>query len=150
MSDRTDDAFRDIVSMYDNKVPAVVPPCPSWCVNPYCARGLDYFDYTYDGLAMRVHLAYDGEMDVEVSVVEQHHADGSYSLEAPEIMYTDCCTPKGSLFVTPKEARILSAELLKATDVVERITTPDMRRPASVLNNSGQAADLSGYEPRNA
>ena len=120
-------AFHSIVSMYDCTPPATVPPCPAWCLARYCDSAR--FDYDDDGLAHRFHEAYLGEF-AYVSALEQHHADGSYTLGAPEVSYEELILPRESraVGVTPDRARAMAADLLEAVAIAERITND---RPAN-------------------
>jgi hypothetical protein len=128
MRDATDDdAFSSLVYMYGKQVPATVPPCPSWCTNPYCARGLDYFDYTVDGLAVRTTWPTRAKLGFRC----QWRSDTSRTAPTSSLRRRSPTASAShraeSLGVTAETARRMAAELLEAAAVVETITTPDMR-----------------------
>lgn len=120
--------------------PAVVPPCPGWCTRE--PGHLD-FEVEGDGQYLREHDAYSGGGLAWVSAEERSDGKGGPVILSPPVLRVDGTDYHGEEW-SPIEVRALAAEILRAADVLERLTGA-----APVLDDRGQTANLDEYVPRN-
>lgn len=111
----------------DDEAPTVIPACPSWCTQlaghgyPSYNGALDGQPITYD----RQHVAFQGEF-LDVSATERN-TEGVVSLDVPSgYLYGE----KGDL--TVEQVRAIAAEMTRAAEVLDAITSAARRCPRSL------------------
>ncbi len=96
------------------QAPAVIPPCPPWCVRD-AGHDYDSTDGFGDDLSFeRRHVAFEGTV-ADVSATE-HNRAGAVTLDEPGI-YLSLRDDERPV----DEVRAIAAELLEAADVLDRL-----------------------------
>lgn len=94
--------------------PAVIPACPSWCVDP---DGHDYDSTDGAGEQLTFHRFHHAPVGPLLSVdALEHNHDGTVTMDAPSVHLDE--RPE----VGASGARALAADLLAAADLLDSIT----------------------------